>query len=197
MSRTIQAVLDAKPDGQILAFFLAAPRRSFGLRELSARLKLRRLPVGLEHLVRAGLVRSFGKRGKRYFIVSNRHPLLPDLEQAAGVKRLRYRDELFDAVRRVGGLRAAYLSGIFTGQPQLPVDLLLVGKPSLVRLSKFLKQLEKLMGQEINYSVMTEGEFQLRRDTFDKFIKDIFDYRHVVVFNTLKEKKPKAPVKEF
>jgi hypothetical protein len=43
------------------------------------------------------------------------------------------------------------------------------------------------MGQEINYSIMSEGEFKQRRDTFDKFIKDIFDYKHIVVSDNLKK----------
>jgi hypothetical protein len=46
-----------------------------------------------------------------------------------------------------------------------------------------------MMGQEINYSIMTEDEFKLRRDTFDRFIKDIFDYRHLVVVDNLTKKK--------
>ncbi len=45
-----------------------------------------------------------------------------------------------------------------------------------------------MMGQEINYSVMTVEEFLLRRDTFDKFIKDVFDYRHLVVVDDLNKK---------
>jgi hypothetical protein len=34
---------------------------------------------------------------------------------------------------------------------------------------------------------MTPEEFELRRDTFDKFIRDIFDYRHLVVVDELKK----------
>ena len=45
-----------------------------------------------------------------------------------------------------------------------------------------------MMGQEINYSIMTEKEFLLRRDTFDRFIKDIFDYPHLTIVDSLPKK---------
>ncbi|MCX6797178.1 MAG: transcriptional regulator, partial [Candidatus Doudnabacteria bacterium] len=70
-----------------------------------------------------------------------------------------------------------------------PVDLLLVGRVNLKKLHEFLKAAEKMTGQEINYSIMTGQEFILRRDTFDKFIRDVFDYRHLVVCDNLKKRK--------
>jgi hypothetical protein len=74
------------------------------------------------------------------------------------------------------------------GRTELPVDLLLVGKVSLNKLEKFLATTKKLTNNEINYSIMTREEFELRRDTFDRFIKDIFDYPHIVVYD-----KPNPP----
>ena len=84
------------------------------------------------------------------------------------------------------------MSGIFCGHQNLPVDILLVGKINLNKLSDFLKAAEKMMGQEINYSVMSVKEFVQRRETFDRFIKDIFDYRHLVVVDELSGKKSRA-----
>ena len=101
----------------------------------------------------------------------------------------KYQDELFSAIKKLGTIKAAFLSGVFCAQPTLPVDLLLVGKVNLKKLSDFLKATEDLMGQEINYSVMSVDEFLLRRNTFDKFIKDIFDYQHLVVVDELSKKK--------
>ncbi len=48
-----------------------------------------------------------------------------------------------------------------------------------------MKQSKNMLGFDINYSIMTPEEFQLRIDTFDRFIKDIFDYPHIVVVNNL------------
>jgi hypothetical protein len=45
------------------------------------------------------------------------------------------------------------------------------------------------MGQELNYSIMSEEEFINRRDTFDRFIKDIFDYPHLVILDKIRKPK--------
>lgn len=186
----LEQILDSKIDSAILAFFLAAPRRSFSALEISRRLKLPylRTTVVLNRLSHHGQLKSFTKRGKKYYLINARYKLMPQLEEFLTKNGPKYQDELFLAIRRLGKIRAAFLSGIFTGYANLPVDILLVGRVNLQKLDKFLKAASKMMGQEINYSVMTTQEFKQRRDTFDKFIKDIFDYHHLVVVDELKKK---------
>jgi hypothetical protein len=101
-----------------------------------------------------------------------------------------YDDELFTAIRKLG-VKAGFLSGLFVGKPELEVDVLLVGtlKPEKIKL--FVDACEHMMGQEVNYCVMEEPEFITRRDTFDRFIKDIFDYPFITVVDTTKKKHAK------
>ncbi len=134
-------------------------------------------------------MKSFSKKGKKYYLINSKYKLLPELKSYSLKAGLKYQDELFLAVRRLGEIKAAFLSGIFCGHTNLPVDILLVGRVNLRKLSDFLKSLHKLMGQEINYSIMSVPEYLQRRDTFDRFIKDIFDYRHLTVVDTLAAKK--------
>jgi hypothetical protein len=188
----LEEIIDSKVDSAILSFFLVAPERSFSAREISKRLKFSYLKVThvLGKLVSHGQLRSFSKKGKKYYLINTRYILLPQIQDFLLKNGPKYQDELFLAIRRLGEIKAAFLSGIFTGYSNLPVDLLLVGKVNLRRLDEFLKKVEKMMGQEINYSVMSVAEFQMRRNTFDKFIKDIFDYNHLVVVDKLTKKKP-------
>ena len=185
----LEAIINSKDDSVILAFLLAAPARAFSIIEISRRLKLShgKAAHALNKLADAGLLKGFAKKGKKYYLLNQRYQLLPDIRKQMG-RPGGYQDELFGAIKRLGEVKAAFLSGIFCGQPSLPVDLLLVGKINLKKLSDFLKAAGNMMGQEINYSVMTVGEFELRRDTFDKFIKDIFDYPHIVVVDSLGKK---------
>jgi hypothetical protein len=140
----------------------------------------------------AGILGSFSKKSKRYYYINPRYKLLPEIKDFWAKNGQKGVDELYSAIKRLGDVRAAFLSGIFTGYPNLPVDILLVGRINLKKLSDFLKAAEKMMGQEINYSVMTVDEFLQRRDTFDKFIKDVFDYRHLVVADELSKKSSKV-----
>jgi hypothetical protein len=189
----LEKIIESRFESAILSFLLVAPERSFTAQEISKRLGV---PSGkavyiLTVFAKQGMVSAFGKRGKKYFIINPRYKLLPEIKQYLLKNGSVYHDELFGAIKKLGDVRAAFLSGIFTGYPNLPVDLLLVGKINLQKLSDFLKRAERLMGQEINYSIMTEDEFHMRRDTFDRFIKDIFDYRHLVVVDNLNK-----PLKE-
>ena len=186
----LKDLIDSKTESLILAFFLAAPTRAFSVIEISKRLNIPFLKAAhsLSRIVLAGPVTSFSKKGKRYFMLNKKYQLLPEIKNVLIKKFPKYQDELFSAIKKVGEIKAAFLSGIFTGQPNLSVDLLLVGKVNLKKLDIFLKAVQKMLGQEINYSIMTPNEFQLRRDTFDRFIRDIFDYPHLVVCDTLKKK---------
>jgi hypothetical protein len=190
----LQDIIDSKTDSSILSFFLSAPQRSFSLNEVSRRLNIPNLKAArsLGQLALAGPLRSFSKKGKKYFIINPKYKLLPEMKGYWAKSGPKYNDELFSAIRKLGKIKAAFLSGLFCGQQNLPVDLLLVGKVNLKKLSDFLKATEKLMGQEINYSIMTVEEFLIRRDTFDKFIKDIFDYPHLAVVDELSKKQHKA-----
>jgi hypothetical protein len=187
----LKDIIDSKTDSAVLAFFLAAPARSFSVLEISRRLGIphHKTAFVLNRLAEAGPINTFSKKGKKYFIINSRYIFLPDIKNLLLKSFPKYQDELFSAVRKLGDIRAAFLSGIFTGYPNLQVDILLVGKINLKKLSDFLKASQKMMGQEINYSIMTPKEFELRRNTFDKFIRDIFDYRHLVVCDNLKKKK--------
>jgi hypothetical protein len=187
----LEEIIDSKVDSAVLSFFLVAPERSFSALEISRRLSLplpKVVPV-LNKLVLHTQLRSFVKKGKKYFLINNKYKLLPEIKSYLLKNGPKYQDELFSAIRRLGEVKAAFLSGIFTGYANLPVDLLLVGKINLRKLDEFLRAVEKIMGQEINYSVMSVEEFLQRRNTFDKFIKDIFDYNHLTVVDEVAKKK--------
>jgi hypothetical protein len=61
----------------------------------------------------------------------------------------------------------------------------------LHKLEEFLANAKKMMGQDINYSIMTQDEFIQRRDTFDRFIRDIFDYPYLAVMDSVTKNRAK------
>jgi len=186
----LEDIIDSKTDSAILSFFLAAPERSFSILEISKRLQIphQKAVHGLNKLVEHEFLKGFSKKGKKYYLINNKHKLLPEIKKLFLKDIAPYQDELFSAIKKLGDVQAAFLSGIFCGMPNLPVDLLLVGKINLKKLSDFLKSVEKMLGQDLNYSVMTVQEFEIRRNTFDKFIKDIFDYPHIIAHDQLTKK---------
>lgn len=181
----LEKIIESKTESAVLSFFLAAPQRAFSVFEISKRLGIQegKCSHALSALVAHGQLKSFSKKNKKYYMTNSRYSLMPAIKEHLLKNGVKYEDELFAAIKKLGDIRAAYLSGLFAGQPALPVDILLVGKVNLAKMDEFLKRLQKVMGQEINYSIMSEAEFKTRRNTFDRFIKDIFDYNHLVVFD--------------
>lgn len=176
-------ILDSKHGSELLAFLLIAPERSYSIKELGKRLHLSEkvLTKLLREFMDDSMVKPFTRDRAKLYIVNPKHKLLPEIRASLARNQKPYEDELFSAINKLGEVKAAFLSGAFTGQPQLPVDLLIIGKVNLTKLDNFLKQCKTMLGFDINYSIMTPDEYKLRSNTFDRFIKDIFDYPHVVV----------------
>jgi DNA-binding MarR family transcriptional regulator len=189
----LEPIIASNSQSAVLALLLAAPERSFTSKEIGSRLRLSEPVVtnSLNNFRKQNIVTSFTKGSQRYYLLNTKNKEVMDLRTAFLKQNRKYEDELFSAIKKLGQVQAAFLSGIFTGQPQLPVDILLVGKINLSKLDKFLTASRKLMGQDINYSIMSAEEFRLRRNTFDRFIKDIFDYRHLAVIDTVSQSKGK------
>ena len=189
MVTLLSDILDSNQPGDLLAFFLVAPARSFSIKELAVRLHTTgpRIKSAAGKLERQSLLKSFTKNQTKFYLLNLKHPQVAKLREHCLAEQGPWPDELFGSLKKLGQLSGIFLSGLFVGRNELPVDVLLVGKVSLSKLDEFLKQAQKLTGSEINYSIMTRDEFQLRRNTFDRFIKDIFDYPHVVVLD-----KPKS-----
>jgi biotin operon repressor len=184
---TIQEILDSKPKSSLIALLLLAPNRSFSGVELSKRLGIPqpKLQLVLSELVKQGSVKTFFKQRAKFYLLNTQSKYFPELKASLQKNKVHYEDELFLALKQLGEVKAVFLSGVFTGKPELPVDVLLVGKINLDKLSKFLINCKKMMGVDINYSIMSADEFASRRDTFDRFIKDIFDYPHLIVLDKL------------
>ncbi len=189
----LKDVVDSKIDSSILSFFISAPERCFSVIEIAKRLNIPHLKAaqGLNNLVVLGALKGFSKKSKRYYLVNSKYKLLPEMKAYWLKTGPKYEDELFSAIRRLGEIKGAFLSGLFCGHANSPVDILLVGKVNSSKLTDFLKAAEKMMGQEINYCIMSVNEFDQRRHTYDRFIKDIFDYRHLAVVDELSVKKRK------
>lgn len=187
-------ILDSNQKTALLAFILLSPERGYSLKELAKRLSLSEKAVSaiMSEFEKYSLVVTYARDRHMFYIVNQKHKLLPEIKQSLVKNHKTLEDELSIAIKKLGEIQGAFLSGVFTGQPQLPVDLLLVGKINLTKLDTFLQNCKKLMGVELNYSIMTRDEFLMRRDTFDRFLKDIFDYRHLVVVDKTHEKQKRG-----
>ena len=185
MITLLSEIIDSKSQGPLLAFLLVSPVRSFTPKELAVRLKAtpQSMLSALKTLESHNIVKSFSKSGTKFFMLNLKHVQVPVMRTELMRGQKPWQDELLVSLNKVGTLSGVFLSGIFVGRSDSPVDLLLVGKVQAPKLEKFIQSFSKLYSGELNYSIMSEDEFKIRRDTFDRFLKDIFDYQHLVLLD--------------
>lgn len=88
--------------------------------------------------------------------------------------------------RNCGQLKLIIVSGIFIDETDSRVDVLLVGeKMKKPVIEGVLRRLEAELGKELTYGMMETSEFEYRFGIYDKFVRDIIDYPHLVVLNKL------------
>lgn len=197
MITRLSDIIDSDHQAELLAFFLTATPRSFPVSELSRRLAISHKDIAQAAAVmeKHNLVRSFTKQQTKFYILNHRHAMIPQLKSSLGKEHKSWPDELSASLRKLGNFSGIFLSGVFVGRPELVIDLLLVGSVNTDKLSVFLRTTSKQFGGELNYSIMSAQEFKLRRDTFDRFIKDVFDYPHITLLDKSDEKQDvKEPV---
>lgn len=149
----------------------------FYVRELTriAKEEINAIRRELEHLQRIGLLKN-EKRGNRlYYSVRTSFSLYPELTnlvtKSTGVGKLVIKNR-----SKLGFVKFAFISQkLARGLARTPedVDLFLVGKIIMPQVALVVKQMEKMLSTEINYSCMTEEEFAYRKSHKDPFITKV------------------------
>lgn len=88
-------------------------------------------------------------------------------------------DELKDRFKQIGKIKLMISSGVFIGDRESRVDLLIVGdklKKNIIQ--QVIKNLEAEIGKELDYVVFDSTEFKYRLDMYDKLVCDVIDLPH-------------------
>lgn len=165
------------------------PERSFSSAELRQMTDggIRHITEAMREFVKSQIVNSAAKNKQRYFRINPHFSLFDELRDLVGEAAYEGEDEVAKLLARIPNVKLAILSGIFTLQPQLPLDLLAVGEDiNRARLQRVLADIKKLVGEEINFAVLDAKEYEYRRMMNDRFVRDVLDYPHIILRDTLK-----------
>ncbi len=89
--------------------------------------------------------------------------------------------------RKLGDLSFVMFSGRFVRGLQVrqgDVDMLVVGTVVLPELDVLVKEAEKRLEREINYTVLTDEEFEFRKTRRDPFIMDVLYGTRIMVIGS-------------
>jgi len=159
---------------KLLKLFLSQTKEMFYVREITRLTKeeINAVRRELDHLQKAGLLSS-EKRGNRlYYSVKTTFPLYPELTNLV-IKSTGFGRLIIKNRSKLGFVKFAFVSQkLSRGLKRDPdeVDLMIIGKVIMPQIALTVKQIEKMLSTELNYSCMTEEEFNYRKSHKDPFI---------------------------
>jgi len=123
---------------------------------------------------------------RKYYQLNATYPLLPEIRALMTKAQVLLEHRVDKELEGLPQIRYAALMGAFLGQTA-PVDLFIVGVVNGDALRRIIEKMEKGLGQEVNYSVMTLQEFTYRKDMMDKFLYRILETPKNVIVDKLLE----------
>lgn len=162
---------------KLLNVFLSYPSEMFHVRELVRRTgdEINAVRRELSYLEKKGILTREPRANRVYYFFSKNYEFYYDLLRL-GSKTIGIGEGILKNRVKLGRIKYAMFSGKFARKlPKGPedVDLLMVGSVVLPELALLVREEEKRLDAEINYTVMTEEEFDFRKKKRDPFILSI------------------------
>lgn len=204
MSMDILAKLFGLPSRvKLMRLFLMNPEDVFDVPEISKRSKIANVMLRKEIklLCEIGLIKQrvvvkmIPKRGGKEGALDkkkvNGYGMDPSFPYLSALRSLVTeialgKEDVAARFRNCGQMKLIIVSGIFLDESDSRLDILLVGdKLKKPIIEGVLRRLEAELGKELTYGILESSEFDYRYGIYDKFIRDVLDYPHLVVLNKL------------
>jgi predicted nucleotidyltransferase len=173
----------SKARQQLLAYYFTNPTARHHLRDLAGRLSIdpSNLSKEFARLEREGLFRSEVNGRQKYFQLNRKYPLFDEVRKIVA-KTIGAAPLIAQSLTKIKGIDEAYLYGSFARNQQdaaSDIDVLVIGAPREEVLAQAARRLERQLGREINYTVLTPREFKSRRARKDAFLENVWHNERV------------------
>jgi hypothetical protein len=170
---------------KLLRLFLFNPTLSFSTPQAVQRshVSLAEARREMQVFYRAGLLRRSKRSRAVRFVLNGDFKYLAAL-QALLLNAPARGEDIARRLRPAGSIKFLALTGIFLGNWEGSLDLLVVGdRISEVKLRRRIRSLEAELGKEVRYALLPSTEFLYRLNMSDKLLRDVFDYPHRIVLD--------------
>lgn len=179
-------LITSKSRVKLLNVFLRDPNAMYHVRELVRRTgdEINAVRRELLYLEKKGILLREPRANRVYYSLSKSYPFYFDLLKMAA-KTVGLGEAILRNRVKIGKIKYAMFSGKFARRMEkkpTDVDLLIVGTIVLPELAVLIREEEKRLGTEINYTVMTEEEFAFRKKKRDPFILSVLSGSRVMLF---------------
>jgi predicted nucleotidyltransferase len=175
--------LRSKARQRLLAYYFTNLTARHHLRDLAERLSIdpSNLSKEMRRLEREGLFRSEVSGRQKYFQLNREYSLFDEVRSIVA-KTVGAVPVITQSLKKVEGIGEAYLYGSFARNQQdasSDIDVLVIGNPREEILAESARKLERQLGREINYTVLTRKEFESRRARKDAFLENVWHNKRV------------------
>jgi len=170
---------------KLLQTFLSQPKEMFYVRQLvrSVGEEINAVRRELARMEKAGMVKKESRGNRLYYWFDQDYLFWDDLLSLVA-KTTGLGAQLIKGKNRLGRIKFAMISGRLVRN--LPpheggVDLLIVGEVLMPELASLVREEEKRLGREINYTAMSREEFAFRKKRRDPFLMGILSGSRVMI----------------
>jgi DNA-binding transcriptional ArsR family regulator len=173
----LEKFLISKVRIKILKLFFFDLEASYHVREVVRRVdeEINAVRRELKNMQAAGLLESKKDGNKVVYTINEKYPLYQDFISLVH-KEFGLGGYFYLHLAEIGDVKYAIITRSFTKglkiEPQ-NVDFMVVGKVNMQPLALAVKEAERDLGREIHYTVMTEEEFEYRKNKRDAFLLNI------------------------
>ncbi len=205
----IEQLFGSKTRVKLLQLFYANPNRSFYVREITRKIdeQINSVRRELSNLLSIGIIKSDANNNRLYYEVDQAYEFYRPLavvfgglkdeapakskktvkkgeaELAEPVAKASDEHPLVKALREVGNVEVAVLTGQFTRDESAGVDVLIVGDVNATKVDHFMDELEKSENKELRFTTLTRDNFEYRMQVNDRFINNIIDAKKQVIID--------------
>ncbi|MCL5411741.1 MAG: hypothetical protein M1150_03305 [Patescibacteria group bacterium] len=170
---------------KLLQTFLFPAGKIYYVRELVRLVgeEINAVRAELARMEKLGMVESETRANRKYYGFRKDYLYYDDLVRLVS-KSTGLGGSIIKEKMKLGKIKYAMISGAFVKGKSLSsqdVDLLVVGNVVLPQLSAIVRSAENKVGREINYTVMTEEEFNFRKRRNDPFVLGILSKSRVML----------------
>jgi hypothetical protein len=198
----IEQLFGSKTRVKLLQLFYSNPNRSFYVREITRKIdeQINSVRRELANLLSIGIISSDTNNNRLYYEVNQKYEFYPPLSQifgggatttvapkaVAGEKvapaPIADNDEL-KAIKALGNVEVALLTGQFTRDEISGIDFLIVGDVNQTKLGKYVEEMEVKEGKEVRFVYMPVSEFEYRRQVNDRFLNSVLAAKKQVLID--------------
>lgn len=186
---TLDILFDSPVRTRLLKLFLYNPEENFEPKIISKKLNLksRQTNKHLNNLVALKFLIRKSINDKKTFKVNQGFEFYDELKELVAKASPASKEKMLSRLKSLGKIKLALLAGVFINSDTSRADILIVGDNiKQAKFNSFIKNLEAEVGKEINHALMTTKEFYYRHDMYDRFIRDLLDFKHEKLINKLK-----------